>query len=237
MKNKWIRMLVCFVLVCSILVNISPIRAEAVISEPAMVAAGIVVASILIGLGVGTGTTSGANVFTDLVNDCVSVIQSDYDFIDEEGIVQLYTDNSAETAKYYAHRDMVEAVREWMFESETVTGGPQIAPEGFAYYGSFLLPEFGFTEGYEYVLVKVTDSYYTMNRITSQAKWNGSVISSGTDTVRWKCTDFVNWIDGRAVNGVSAGEIIWSSYDIYDLFDKLYFEGSSVESSSLGAIS
>ena len=141
LHSRLLRCIICFCLICCIFVNCSPIRAKAVIPESILIEAGIIVGSILLGLGVGMGADSTQDVFTGLVNDCVDVIKSDYDFIDEDALIQVYTDYSAGTAQYYASQELVEAVQTWLFESDTLkyTSGTT-APDGYAYYNGLLLP-------------------------------------------------------------------------------------------------
>ena len=213
----------------------------------ALVSAGIVVASIMIGLGVGTGTAAGQNIFTDLVNDCVSVIQSDYDFIDEEGIVQLYTDNSAETARYYAHRDMVDAVREWMFESGTVTGG-DVAEEGYAYYGGALLPIISIDDSFPYQLILIVEGNYRLIEstqpfykyyywgdnehygYTSKVSSQAYTYMLSSDGSKWEYQNNTSYRPGYQ----ASGDAVWANYDVFELYpvDGSYSEGDIAQSVS-----
>lgn len=151
--KRFARALICLVLVCALVVNISPIKVKAVIPESILIEAGIIVGSILLGLGVGMGADSTQDVFTGLVNDCVDVIKSDYDFIDEEGLATAYVSASVDESRsyYYVAKELVEAVRTWLFESETIkyTAGT-LAPEGYAYYNGLLMPDCSSYNSYDF---------------------------------------------------------------------------------------
>lgn len=109
------RALICLILVCALLVNISPIRAEAFVIESVLVNAGMVALSCILGLGVGFQTYEIAMPYID---DCVSYLKS-IDYVNAAEQIAIY---SAGTQQYYANQTLVEVVRDWLFSSGTVVG-------------------------------------------------------------------------------------------------------------------
>lgn len=222
LHSRLLRCIVCFCLICCIFVNCSPIRAKAVVPESILVGAGIVIGSILLGLGVGMGQDSTQQVLTNLVNDCVDVIKSDYDFIDEDALIQVYADYSAETARYYASRELVEAVQTWMFESETIkyTAGAG-APEGYAYYNGLLFPELPYP-GWQWIIINASGSVkaYGSNMTPAfRTDSSGTTINVYTNYVNYYLLSDDSWVGKGTVDSrksFSVSSLIWSSRDIKD---------------------
>lgn len=148
------RILVCLLLVCCLIVNISPIRAKATaVVVPAIavaVPAPIVIGAILVGLGIMCGVGTGA--FDDLVNSCSLALQNLGYVVD--GMIKSWT----YSGKTYASADVIEAVRSHMIQS-------RVAHHEFEYLSaSVILSKYAdasesvkakFTEaiGYGYVIV------------------------------------------------------------------------------------
>ncbi len=124
--SRTLRSLVCLLLICCILVNLSPLKAKAV--TPGMVAVGTVSALVLIpailyGLGVmQSSTDTGSAAFNQLVSDC-------YDHLSNLGwiaagaatMLSLTQDGSVIT---YAHRNMIQDIFDWLYDS-TIVVDPQ----------------------------------------------------------------------------------------------------------------
>lgn len=122
--NRIGRILVCLVLVCALLIHISPVkaRADAVSGTLAItsaagvtISAPMVVAAALVVLGVGYVTNSD---FQRVVNDCVVGLG---DFVVDGSISLVQTVDSLGKSTYYVGCDVLEAIRCWLFGSEVVT--------------------------------------------------------------------------------------------------------------------
>ena len=239
LHSRLLRCIVCFCLICCIFVNCSPIRAKAVVPESILVGAGIVIGSILLGLGVGMGQDSTQQVLTNLVNDCVDVIKSDYDFIDEDALIQVYADYSAETARYYASRELVEAVQTWMFESETLKyiSGTTV-PEGYAYYNGYLLPVIPASDYPQYIY-RYNDS--KLRLITVYTSSPLKINTYGTDSYIGYANDcnelYYDYLEDSSIaewrgpgkssgyGGIHISKIIWISEDASNSDGSITMEG------------
>lgn len=126
MKNRIFRLLVCLVLVCVILVNCSPIRAEATGVEAlylstVFVNPTIAVTAVLFGLGV-IATAAATAVFTKLVDD-ITVDMVDKGLISSQG-VDMYRADADGAATYLVNQELVEAVRDYLWENDVFVSEP-----------------------------------------------------------------------------------------------------------------
>lgn len=118
MKNyKYFRVLVCLLLVCCLLVNVSPIKARAtsagIIPVAFPVAAPLVIGAILIGLGVSYGVSSGA--FDDLIDSCAAVLSDLGDIVNDKINLYVYDNRS------YVDPSIIRNVRGHLFSSSVLT--------------------------------------------------------------------------------------------------------------------
>lgn len=118
MKNyKYFRVLVCLLLVCCLLVNVSPIKARAtsaaIIPVAVPVAAPLVIGAILIGLGVTYGVSSGA--FDDLIDSCAAVLSDLGDIVNDK--INLYVYNN----RSYVDPSIIRNVRGHLFSKSVLT--------------------------------------------------------------------------------------------------------------------
>lgn len=119
--NRIGRIVVCLLLICCILVNLSPLKAKAV--TPGMVAVGTVSALVLIpallyGLGVMQGTDSAT--FNQVVSDCNDFLtDAGYIVAGAATMLSLTQDGATIT---YAHRNMIQDIFEWLWDSGTISG-------------------------------------------------------------------------------------------------------------------
>ena len=127
------RVLVCLLLVCCLIINISPIRAEAsaiaatatVVSVPGL----NVVAAVLIGLGVCAGIASVD--WDNVVYSCAEKLE-DLGIIDEDGNCKIlqFPDPNGGVPKWLANLALVEAIRDWLFDSGTISEKEEILISG-----------------------------------------------------------------------------------------------------------
>lgn len=122
--SRWLRCLICFALICCILVNCSPLRAEAtgagLVVAPitgaatVTVSAPIAIGAALIALGIAAGTNDD---FQRLVETAVS---NAGDWVKDGAVELLQTVNSAGEKAYYVAGEMLDSLRSWCFDSSIV---------------------------------------------------------------------------------------------------------------------
>ena len=114
MKNyKYFRVLVCLLLVCALIISISPIKAHATVAGSVALVEGLqAVASILIGLGVLPGVDSAA--FDSLCTDVADHLSS-LGFI-ADGFFEAWKLVNGLKVNYYVVQDAVREARSYLFE-------------------------------------------------------------------------------------------------------------------------
>ena len=154
------RILICLVLVCCLMVDISPIKAEALEPATITVAASIGILVAIIGLCGGVAKDTTTDFLNDFINDCKNFLTLNYNFITDDDKIKVWSTANPDVP-YAVDWEFIEAVREWMWESETVSGIE--IPDGYALYGDTLLPSMDSFGTYlsEYGNVCVVDVNYT----------------------------------------------------------------------------
>ena len=117
--NKIFRVLMALLVVCCLLVNLSPIRAHAVAASFATVgvAAAIVVGSILIGIGL--LPDADTSVFTSTVDSIISSLN-----LGET--IQLVTWVTSGYQKYAVPDNLIESIRAYVFDAALVFYNPPV---------------------------------------------------------------------------------------------------------------
>ena len=125
LSSRLFRCLVCLILVCSLLIMWSPLRAEAALTESfiygtTLVPGLSVIAAILIGLGILAYETNPS--FENAVNDCFNYIQQTTSFV-SNGMIQVLGVGMALNSPMssWVQRDLVQSIWEWTSLSGTVT--------------------------------------------------------------------------------------------------------------------
>lgn len=134
MKNRLFRAFLCMLLICCILINLSPIRAKATLVATTtgyIITVNVtpVVASILTGLGVGAIAAS-TGVFDSLVADCVSHLQ-EIGLCDEFSIDVFGYEIDGYSLFGITPR-IIEAIRSWLYDSGTVTQSTIVSTTGYS---------------------------------------------------------------------------------------------------------
>ena len=130
LSSRLFRCLVCLVLICALLINVSPIKARAdvvtggiviggaVISVPVAIAVG----ATLICLGiVADAASENPYALEDLASEVGNALSTAGTYV-KDGMVEMYrfvTDTGE--VVYYAAADFMEAVRSWAFDSGTLS--------------------------------------------------------------------------------------------------------------------
>lgn len=133
--SRILRSLVCLLLICCILVNLSPLKAKAV--TPGMVAVGTVSALVLIpailyGLGVMQSyTDTGSAAFNQLVSDCNDHL-TNLGWI-AAGAATMLSLTQDGTTITYAHRNMIQDVFDWLWSSGNIFNSSNSAFSGESY--------------------------------------------------------------------------------------------------------
>lgn len=147
---KWLRCLVCLLVICALLINLSPLRVKAtgaglagVIASASSVtvSAPLVVGASLIALGVMANNTNPL-VFENVVNDAVDSLSAAGQWVADGAVELLRTVDEAGNAMYYAAGEMLESLRSWLFDEGVVESisSPTLHAAGervsYNFYGS-----------------------------------------------------------------------------------------------------
>lgn len=145
------RCLICLILISCILVNCSPIRADAFAAGAAVTAivgaaaAASVVAGVMVALGVMPDSTN-TGAFNTVVNECVDALTASGAIVG--GMITLLQLSDGVVTKNHVNQGIVEAILDWLFESGNVNIDKSVAPSGSAYFGDYLLPDFSSIPNY-----------------------------------------------------------------------------------------
>ena len=124
-RSPLFRCLVCLILVCCILVSVSPIRSEAfagtVTAVVGTAAAAVVVASAFQALGV-MPDSNCTSVFEGYVNDCVSALTASGTFVN--GLVSVLQLSDGVVVKNHVNQGIIQAILDWLFSADVITEGP-----------------------------------------------------------------------------------------------------------------
>lgn len=123
-----LRLLVCLVLICALVINISPIKAEAVVGElvagaistaPVWVPVATAAASILVALGV--MASADRTSFNTTVNDVVTYLETSTTYV-VNGMVAVWGVFGADQiTRSYVLKDMIQDVWCWLFDNGHVS--------------------------------------------------------------------------------------------------------------------
>lgn len=114
MRIKIFRFLVCLVVICALLINVSPIRAEASVAGTLAAAAIRVTIGILIGLGISTGADTIAH--TELAQEAVEVMKQ-AGYVTAAGTMAL---TSLGSGRYGVRSNILEALFNWLWEDADI---------------------------------------------------------------------------------------------------------------------
>lgn len=236
MNMNWKRIgrtLVCLLVVCCLLVNISPIRARASLVEAAVSTAMVVsvhpavaVASVLIGLGVQVGLSTVD--FTTVTDLAVAHLQELG--LCEQTSIDIFGYKVEGVSLFGITPRVIEAIQDWLFDNgifEETT-----VPDGYAFYNGVLLPNSYETShpwkalDYRAIVHVGTGSSYLMYTWASPPVYNGEkfymseviyanchkYIAVYNPLVLWKQYEKellgTRWYDE---NG-----LVWASWDVED---------------------
>lgn len=158
------RLLVCLVLVACMLVNISPIRAQAVTPSWILVSLGMVVASSLIGIGISAGTEAQAQVFTNVVNNACDWLKNStehvvFDSLTNAAKVLVYSTGNSKLP-YMVKQSLVEDLRGWVFDTRVVSSSHS-CPSGTDLTFSELF-DYCAAQPYAFISYEESTGYYWM---------------------------------------------------------------------------
>lgn len=138
------RAAMCFLVICCLLFNLSPIKAHATGLGAAVTGAAVampglnVVAGILIGLGVIAGV-----VTTDwdrVVNDCYMYLRNE-GIVDADGKINVLAMDGVAYA-YGVAQDVIDLVRDWAFATEAIKEVEIAMEQGMWYYNGIYAPPY-----------------------------------------------------------------------------------------------
>lgn len=129
--HRWLRVLICLLLVSCILLNLSPLKAEAVSATAVSLAVGIPVA-VAVGLNaLGVRQGSSSSVFNQVVSDAVDALSAEWAV---NGLITMLALTTDGLTKTLASRNFLQALLDFIHNSGTVK-----VDDGFAnsHYVSF----------------------------------------------------------------------------------------------------
>ena len=229
--------IVSLVLVACLIVNVSPIKTQAV--GPVEVVASTFILSLIIGLALNTGASAGSKVLNNLVNNFWYTPFSEGYMFDPNTFDPQYI--LAETGTVYIHEDVVQAVRDYLFSYEFIVDSD--IPEGYALYNDVLLPVISdsllaeypycyiyfvdYLDGYPHYWLTCSDRPFFIDQYSifrnvgysSGINYASYVLSDDSSYWVWNHENIV-YTNPSASFGSAGGvideytELIWSSYDI-----------------------
>lgn len=230
MIKRIFRVVVCFLLICCLVINISPIRAKAV--EPVtmvMVSAATVIASVMIGIGVMMGQNREA---FDQVVQMVQGSNAMKDFIQQDetkgDVIPLYRSPGnggvgSGALSLLVAGALIEAIRQVLFEEKIVAEDNSL--DGFLSYNGHVLPVVPSYSSYPYEIIlwnRNTSTYffsYSAKIFKYGDAWVTPYIytsskSSGADF----SLDGSSWVQIKSYSSQSSRQYNLSAYDddIYD---------------------
>ena len=241
------RCLICAILIGCILVNCSPLRADAFAGGAAVTAivgaaaAVTVVAGVMMALGVMPDSANTA-AFETVVNGCTSALTSSGVFLN--GLVTVLQLSDGVVTRNHVNEGIVEAILDWLFSSETVKVKNAIAPDGCAYYNGFLLPDLSSIpdfSSYSKAIITFASSNPNLYLFKESATFkvaegrNGNLYVSGyenSDFVRYHFSvgtwNYLTSGNYDSVDFAKISDISWSNFDICSITGNgdLSFAGS-----------
>ena len=127
--SRILQFLVCFLLICSLVVNLLPVRSDATAAGFAgtitavsgvTVSAPLVIGAAVIALGVMANNTNPL-VFENTVNDAVASLSAAGKWVKDGTVELLQTIDEAGQKVYYVAGDMLENLRGWVLDSGVVS--------------------------------------------------------------------------------------------------------------------
>lgn len=130
--NKWGRILVCLLLICALVVNISPIKAEATGAGAALgvikgaslvsvpVAFWVVAALVAIGVVVDQVNDADFTQYNTLVDNATAFLTDAGTYVKDGMVEMIRVVDETGKAVFYAAGDAMEALRGWLCDSGTV---------------------------------------------------------------------------------------------------------------------
>lgn len=221
------RCLICLFLISCILVNCSPLRADAFGAGAAVTAivgaaaAVSVVAGVMMALGVMPDSANTA-AFETVVNGCTSALTSSGVFLN--GLVTVLQLSDGVVTRNHVNEGIVQAILDWLFSSGTVSVDKSAAPDGYKYYNGVLAPEFPAEYVDQYpvqMIIKQNSSYYgycVTDKLYVSSK--PTVFYKGPGLYSYLSPYDKTWGEWYSI---SSGEkyrsnfsLIWSNVDWYD---------------------
>lgn len=124
--SRILRTLVCMLLICCILVNLSPLKVNAsaagalgIVKATSVAIPGLwPIAACLAVVGIAAGIDSGA--FENVANNCFGALEAAGTWIDNGMAHLLRTEDDLGNVSYYVDGGMIEDVRSWIFDTNVV---------------------------------------------------------------------------------------------------------------------
>lgn len=154
--KRVLRAAVCLLVICCLVINISPVKARALTPGIVIsVAASLVVSAAFIALGV--QSSSDSTPFLDAVDRCVDALTLDKWVVD--GMINIFALNSG--AQMGVPKSVLEAIRSWLHSEQIVKEVETVVPEGYWDYNGIVAkpyPQEVDLSQYPYILIGYSGS-------------------------------------------------------------------------------
>lgn len=234
---------------CALIFMCSPIRAAAVIIDTVAaiyigVVAGVVILSIMQGLGVGMGQQ--ANDINDFVTQCAADMAAFTDFVKDGTVQVMQYMAEGNVLQHAASVEMVEWVRQWLFDNEIVSD--VVIPDGFASYNGVILPHINMTFNpdttYPYRVIFFYSNYgndecyyylRTMNEMKVNSSGSYNTTKYGGDQYSYSTGDSWKSVTSASSFGFPSSfyTLVYSNYDFYDTSGNLVLGASQPVTSGI----
>lgn len=127
------RSLVCLLVICALLLNVSPLGVSATGLEiVAYIGAGLVLTYILLGLGLTVNNMTSMPDGTSLISALTDHVKANYAGMTDDEKIRLYNYSLNPDYPYYVDSELVELVRQWLFDNSIVTERTETSISGGA---------------------------------------------------------------------------------------------------------
>ena len=229
-RSPLFRCLVCLILVGCVLVNLSPIRADAFAGGAALTAvvgsaaAVAVVAGAMHALGV--MPTSDTSVFEGVVNDCVDALTASGVFLN--GMTSILQLSDGVVVKNHVNQGIIQAILDWLFANDVATEQPVAVPSGKWLYNSVAfppLPSFSNFDSTPYLIIFPSGYLYAFSSEPT-GYFNGSTLYWGPSAGGYY--EFYDYnsngyylkssqtLPSPYGGAWSSTSVIWSNFDFYN---------------------
>lgn len=217
MNNRFLRVVVCLLVICCLIVNMSPIRANAAfVSGSVAIGSAAVIAAVLIGLGLSSGTAM--DDFNALVSNLQSYLATLGWIVD--GLITVKSIVSGASMKYAVPQNLIEDVRDFIIDTavcvyQDVYLSSSVISSKYSSVDSSVKAKMQEAMSYGYIIINKSWSYkWNYYVVVSNAPFSSYVNAQGYTTfIASDGSSLLYSFDGGAWS--TRSEIAWGSSGEY----------------------